>query len=122
MEVVTHLSFALDFCVWQEGASKDDIERLPTYKFQRIGDFEKQNGEVQEAFSGTMTECNTDMPTERVLSVEDAVSFVIQLDILFKTLHVGPWNKISALLNHTWKKKGSVILMTCSFLLDFFLI
>ncbi|KAL8114208.1 E3 ubiquitin-protein ligase At4g11680-like [Apium graveolens] len=56
----------------QEGASKDDIERLPTYKFQRIGDFEKQNGEVQEAFSGTMTECNTDMPTERVLSVEDA--------------------------------------------------
>lgn len=84
MEVVTYLFFSFCFCVQQEGASKDDIERLPTYKFQRIGDFEKQNGEVQEAFSGTMTECNTDMPTERVLSVEDAVSFLLHLELYLR--------------------------------------
>ena len=90
MEVVTYMYFSPDFCVKQEGASKDDIERLPTYKFRSIGDFEKQNGEVQETFSGTMTECNTDMPTERVLSMEDAVSFLIHLVNLLKTPQLSP--------------------------------
>ncbi|CAI9769541.1 unnamed protein product [Fraxinus pennsylvanica] len=56
----------------QEGASKEDIERLPRYKFCRIGDFEKQNGEIQESFGGVMTECDTDSPTEHVLPLEDA--------------------------------------------------
>lgn len=37
---------------------------------------EKVNGEVQESFGGIMTECNTDRPAERVLSQEDAVSFM----------------------------------------------
>ncbi|KAM3264439.1 hypothetical protein P3L10_001433 [Capsicum annuum] len=26
----------------QEGATKEDVERLPKYKFRRLGDFEKQ--------------------------------------------------------------------------------
>lgn len=56
----------------QEGATKEDIERLPKFKFRKIGDFEKQNGEIQESFGGIMTECDTDSPTEHVLSLEDA--------------------------------------------------
>ncbi|KAL6965115.1 hypothetical protein U1Q18_036169 [Sarracenia purpurea var. burkii] len=55
----------------QEGATKEDIERLPKYKFRRIGEFEKQNGEIQESFGGIMTECDTDTPIEHVLSAED---------------------------------------------------
>ncbi|KAL9262823.1 Cell division protein FtsY homolog, chloroplastic-like protein [Drosera capensis] len=57
----------------QEGATKDDIERLLKYKFRKIGDFEKQNGEIQESFGGIMTECGSEPPVEHVLSLEDAV-------------------------------------------------
>ncbi|XP_031113177.1 E3 ubiquitin-protein ligase At1g63170-like [Ipomoea triloba] len=56
----------------QEGATKEDIEQLPKYKFRKLGDFEKQNGEIQESFGGVMTECDTDSPTEHVLPMEDA--------------------------------------------------
>ncbi|XP_052169854.1 E3 ubiquitin-protein ligase At4g11680-like [Diospyros lotus] len=56
----------------QEGATTEDIERLPKFKFRRIGEFEKQNGEIQESFGGIMTECDTDMSIERALSAEDA--------------------------------------------------
>ncbi|KAL3814865.1 hypothetical protein ACJIZ3_016133 [Penstemon smallii] len=55
----------------QEGATKEDIERLPTFRFQKIGDSEKQNGEIQESFGGIMTECGTDSPTDQVLPLED---------------------------------------------------
>ncbi|XP_058223999.1 E3 ubiquitin-protein ligase At1g63170-like [Rhododendron vialii] len=56
----------------QEGATKEEIERLPKYRFQKIGEFEKQKGEIQESFGGLMTECDTDSPIEHVLSLEDA--------------------------------------------------
>ncbi|XAR63105.1 hypothetical protein NMG60_11022930 [Bertholletia excelsa] len=56
----------------QEGATKEDIEQLTKYKFRRIGEFQKQSGEIQESFGGIMTECDTDMPIEHVLSLEDA--------------------------------------------------
>ncbi|KAL7611130.1 hypothetical protein Lser_V15G14337 [Lactuca serriola] len=56
----------------QEGATKDDIDRLPKYKFKRIGNFEKENEEIQEAFGGLMIECDTDSPIEHVLPREDA--------------------------------------------------
>ncbi|XP_024992853.1 E3 ubiquitin-protein ligase At1g63170-like [Cynara cardunculus var. scolymus] len=56
----------------QEGATKDDIERLPKYKFKRIDDFEKENGEIQKGYGGIMVECDTDSPVERALSEEDA--------------------------------------------------
>ncbi|EPS63490.1 hypothetical protein M569_11294, partial [Genlisea aurea] len=56
----------------QEGATKEDIERLPKYIFRRIGDFEKQNGEIQESFGGIMTETDSESPSERVLPLEDA--------------------------------------------------
>ncbi|KAL5727639.1 hypothetical protein ACHQM5_000814 [Ranunculus cassubicifolius] len=56
----------------QEGASKEDIEQLPKYKFRKIGDFEKVNGEAQGPFGGIMTECDTDSPVEHVLQLENA--------------------------------------------------
>ncbi|KAE7999807.1 hypothetical protein FH972_004202 [Carpinus fangiana] len=56
----------------QEGATEEEIDRLPKYKFRKIGDVEKVNGDTQESFGGMMTECDTDTPTERVLSQEDA--------------------------------------------------
>lgn len=56
----------------QEGASKEDIEQLPKYKFQRDADIEKVNGEIQGPCGGVMTECGTDTPIEHVLPPEDS--------------------------------------------------
>lgn len=64
-----HLNFTV---ADQEGATKEDVERLTKYKFRRLGKFEKQNGEIQESFGGVMTECDTDTPIEHVLPLEDA--------------------------------------------------
>ncbi|GAA0183302.1 hypothetical protein LIER_30736 [Lithospermum erythrorhizon] len=72
----------------QEGATKEDIERLPKYKFRLIGDFEKQNGEIQESFGGIMTECEVDSPMEHVLPQEDAVCLV---DLYLINDHVFVW-------------------------------
>lgn len=56
----------------QEGATKEDIEQLLKYKFRRVDDIEKPNGEIQGPSGGVMTECGTDSPIERVLAPEDA--------------------------------------------------
>ncbi|KAJ9171335.1 hypothetical protein P3X46_014720 [Hevea brasiliensis] len=56
----------------REGATKEEIDQLPKYKFHRKGNFENVNGEIQASFGGTMAECEIDMPTERLLSHEDA--------------------------------------------------
>ncbi|XP_040990332.1 LOW QUALITY PROTEIN: E3 ubiquitin-protein ligase At1g12760-like [Juglans microcarpa x Juglans regia] len=56
----------------QEGATREDIEQLKKYKFQKIGDNEKLAGDVQGLHGGIMTECGTDSPSEHVLSPEDA--------------------------------------------------
>ncbi|GAB4834350.1 hypothetical protein Ancab_032605 [Ancistrocladus abbreviatus] len=56
----------------QAGASKEDIEQLPKYKFQRTGSEEKLNGDVQGPAGGMMTECGTNSPIEHQLSSEDA--------------------------------------------------
>ncbi|KAJ0914306.1 putative transcription factor C2H2 family [Helianthus annuus] len=56
----------------QEGATKDDIERLPKYNFKKIDNFEKQNGEIEKGYGGIMVECDTDAPVEHALSEEDA--------------------------------------------------
>ncbi|KAF2282562.1 hypothetical protein GH714_043191 [Hevea brasiliensis] len=53
-----------------EGATKEEIDQLPKYKFHKKGDFEKVNGEIQASFGGTMIECEIDMPTEPLLSHE----------------------------------------------------
>lgn len=75
--------------VLQEGATKDDIERLPKYLFRRIDDFEKQSGEIQGSFGGIMTECDTDSPIEHALPLDDAVCppilFILSVLLLFQS-------------------------------------
>ncbi|CAK7348022.1 unnamed protein product [Dovyalis caffra] len=56
----------------QEGATTEEIDRLPKYKFCRIEDFEEVDGKIRESCGGTMTECDTNAPIERALSHEDA--------------------------------------------------
>jgi hypothetical protein len=58
----------------QEGATREEIDRLLKFKFHKTGDYEKVNGEIQESFGGMMTECDTDTPIERAFPLEDAVS------------------------------------------------
>ncbi|PPD68774.1 hypothetical protein GOBAR_AA39194 [Gossypium barbadense] len=55
-----------------EGASKEDIDQLPKYKFRKIGNDDKVAGDVQGSIGGVMTECGTDSPMERALSEDDA--------------------------------------------------
>ncbi|EOA20799.1 hypothetical protein CARUB_v10001135mg [Capsella rubella] len=47
----------------QEGASKNDIDQIPKFRFRKSSNNEK--------LSGIMTECGTDSPIERSLSPED---------------------------------------------------
>ncbi|XP_038901161.1 E3 ubiquitin-protein ligase At1g63170 [Benincasa hispida] len=56
----------------QEGATKEEIERLPKYKFNKTGDVEKVNGDIQESTGGIMTACDTGAPLERFLRPEDS--------------------------------------------------
>ncbi|TKY55338.1 E3 ubiquitin-protein ligase [Spatholobus suberectus] len=56
----------------QEGASKEDIEQLSKFQFQRTETDEKLAGNIQGAAGGIMTECSADSPIEHVLSDEDA--------------------------------------------------
>ncbi|XP_039011452.1 E3 ubiquitin-protein ligase At1g12760-like isoform X2 [Hibiscus syriacus] len=56
----------------QEGASKEDIDQLPIYKFRKIGKGEKFAGDVEGPVGGVITECGIDSPMERVLSEDDA--------------------------------------------------
>ncbi|CAH8392386.1 unnamed protein product [Eruca vesicaria subsp. sativa] len=56
----------------REGASDDEIERLPKYKFLTVRNSEKVNGEILETHGGIMTQLGVDSPTERVLSNDEA--------------------------------------------------
>ncbi|KAL5565545.1 hypothetical protein UlMin_028709 [Ulmus minor] len=56
----------------QEGATKEEIDRLPKFKFRVIEDSQKDNDEIQESYGGIMVECNTDSPSDRTLPQEDA--------------------------------------------------
>uniref|UniRef100_A0A803M3F5 RING-type E3 ubiquitin transferase n=1 Tax=Chenopodium quinoa TaxID=63459 RepID=A0A803M3F5_CHEQI len=56
----------------QEGATNEDIDRLPKFKFRRLGQIEKKSGEIQESLGGIMTQCGTDPLIEHALSEEDA--------------------------------------------------
>ncbi|CAJ2664193.1 E3 ubiquitin-protein ligase At1g12760-like isoform X2 [Trifolium pratense] len=55
----------------QEGATKEDIEQLSKFKFQRKSK-EKLAGNTQGPVGGIMIECQADSPIERVLADEDA--------------------------------------------------
>ncbi|KAK7389212.1 hypothetical protein VNO78_24048 [Psophocarpus tetragonolobus] len=56
----------------QEGASKEDIEQLAKFKFQRTETNEKLAGNTQGAAGGIMIECEADSPIEHALPDEDA--------------------------------------------------
>nr|XP_028960723.1 E3 ubiquitin-protein ligase At1g12760-like [Malus domestica] len=55
----------------QDGATYEEIDRLPKFKFRRVSNSEKVNGEVQ-ASEGFMTECDTNAPTDHPISQADA--------------------------------------------------
>ncbi|XP_024018955.1 E3 ubiquitin-protein ligase At4g11680 [Morus notabilis] len=59
----------------QEGATKEEIDNLPMFKFCAVSNSEKVSGEIQESFRGIMVECNIDSrhsSTKRPLFEEDA--------------------------------------------------
>lgn len=56
----------------QEGASRENIEQLPKYKFRRTGDIDQINGDIQGPSAGVMTEFDTDTPVEHSILAEDA--------------------------------------------------
>ncbi|CAF2303101.1 unnamed protein product [Brassica napus] len=56
----------------QEGASDEEIERLPRFKFLTVRNSEKVNGEILETHGGIMTQLGVDSPSERVLSSDEA--------------------------------------------------
>lgn len=67
------LSKFFSISLMQEGATREDIEKLLKYKFRRLATAEKPNGEIQGPSGGVMIECGTDSPTERILAAEDLV-------------------------------------------------
>ncbi|TKY65534.1 E3 ubiquitin-protein ligase [Spatholobus suberectus] len=54
----------------QEGATKEEIDQLPKYKFRIIKEFKK--GDIEEFSRGIMTESDCETATEHVISLEDA--------------------------------------------------
>ncbi|KAJ7962325.1 E3 ubiquitin-protein ligase family [Quillaja saponaria] len=56
----------------QEGATKEEIDLLTKYKFHRIDEYEKDNGENQQSSRGILTKCDEELHTEHVLPLEDA--------------------------------------------------
>ncbi|KAL0896336.1 hypothetical protein Bca101_080297 [Brassica carinata] len=64
----------------QEGASDEEIERLPRFKFLTVRNSEKVNGEILETHGGIMTQLGVDSPSERVLSSDEAECCVCLCD------------------------------------------
>ncbi|KAK7317525.1 hypothetical protein RJT34_01840 [Clitoria ternatea] len=57
----------------QEGATKEEIDQLPKYKFRMRKEFKKDN-DIEESSRGIMTDCDSNTATEHVIALEDAVS------------------------------------------------
>ena len=82
----------------QGGASKEDIELLPKYKFHQTGSEQKVTDATPGPCEGVMTECETNSPIVRRLTADDAVSptilicyfdsshWAILLDLYFELL------------------------------------
>ncbi|KAF8088288.1 hypothetical protein N665_0546s0020 [Sinapis alba] len=64
----------------REGASDEQIERLPRFKFLTVRNSEKVNGEIRETHGGIMTQLGVDSPSERVLSSDEAECCVCLCD------------------------------------------
>lgn len=57
----------------QEGATKEEIDQLPKYKFRMIKESKKED-DIPESSRGIMIECDNDAAAEHVIALEDAVS------------------------------------------------
>ncbi|CAI8598442.1 unnamed protein product [Vicia faba] len=55
----------------QEGATKEEIDLLPKYKFRIIKELKKE-GDAQESSRGVMTECESGSASEHIIALEDA--------------------------------------------------
>ncbi|CAI8585890.1 unnamed protein product [Vicia faba] len=55
----------------QEGATKEEIDLLPKYKFRIIKELKKE-GDAQESSRGVMTECDSGSASEHIIALEDA--------------------------------------------------
>ncbi|KAK7394851.1 hypothetical protein VNO78_15392 [Psophocarpus tetragonolobus] len=55
----------------QEGATKEEIDRLPKYKFRIVKEFKKE-GDIEESSRGIMTESDCETATEHAIALEDA--------------------------------------------------
>lgn len=92
----------------QEGATKEDIEQLSKFKFQRKGN-EKLAGNTQGPVGGIMTECRADSPIEHVLADEDAVCCkfcYVHSKYSLVSLDSGPF-ALSLNINSTYYKGNS---------------
>lgn len=69
----------------QDGATEQEINSLPKFKFRRIGDFEIVNGQFQESSGGSKTECDASTPNEHVIS-QDHVSFLLPFYFCYSVL------------------------------------
>ncbi|RZB53611.1 E3 ubiquitin-protein ligase At1g63170-like [Glycine soja] len=54
-----------------EGATKEEIDQLPKYKFRIIKEFKKE-GDIEESSRGIMTETESETAAEHVIALEDA--------------------------------------------------
>ncbi|CAN8308284.1 unnamed protein product [Cochlearia groenlandica] len=70
-----NVSFICKLAQKQEGASKNDIDQMPKFRYRKTSNDEKLTCQVLgggAASRGIMTECGTDSPIGRLLSPEDA--------------------------------------------------
>ncbi|MED6181692.1 hypothetical protein PIB30_021620 [Stylosanthes scabra] len=55
----------------QEGATKEEIEQLPKYKFRVIKESKKED-DIPESSKGIMMQCDSDATAEHAIALEDA--------------------------------------------------
>lgn len=62
---------AILYAVADQGATMEEIDQLPKYKFRMIKE-SKEEGDAQESSRGVMMECDSDTASEHVIALEDA--------------------------------------------------
>ena len=60
-----------NYIIYQEGATKEEVDQLPKYRFRIIKEFKKES-DIEESSRGIMTESESETATEHVIALEDA--------------------------------------------------